>query len=66
MGDEKFYFNGYYEYPTPTPSPTPQIMFIFKEIDTGLCENDILKSVYHVVWNENKIVDGMFEFYFFF
>ena len=65
MRDENFYFNGYdgyYEYLTPTPSPAPQIMFICNGIDTGLCENDILKCVYGVVWH---IVNGMFDFYFF-
>ena len=69
MGDEKFYFNGYYqyyEYPTLTQSPTPQIMFIFNGIDTGLCENYILKGVYGVVLNENNIANGMFDFYFYF
>ena len=41
---------GYYS--TPTPCPTPQIILIFNIIDTGLCENDLLKGVFGVDYNE--------------
>ena len=60
---ENFCNNGYC-CPTPTPAPTPQIIIIFNNtgvgisgIDTGLCENDILDSIFGVNNNENDIVN---------
>ena len=63
--NKQFYENGYWYSPVALV-PTPQIIIILNDndvgiprIDTGLYENDILKGVYCVVWDENNIINGI-------
>ena len=63
--NEQFYENGCWYSPV-APAPTPQIIITLNDtdieiprIDTGVYENDILKGVYGVVWDENNIINGI-------
>ena len=63
--NENFYKHEYCYSPVAS-APTSQIIIILNDtgvgisrIDTELHENDILKGVYGVVWDENNIINGI-------
>ena len=66
--NENFCNNNGYCYPPLTPAPTPQIIIVVNDtgigilgIDTGLCGNDILDSIFGINNNENDIVNEIFN-----